>query len=317
MTDHFKPAWWLPGPHLQTLWPALIYRKVHILHRHEQFELPDGDFLDLVWVGKGGGPIVLVLHGLSGSVKSPYVIRILQTIYNCGWQGVLMHFRNCGGKPNRLPRSYHSGETGDLKTVVAELIRRDPQTPILAVGYSLGGNVLLKWLGETGAQNPLKAAAAISIPFELEKTVTHLSKGFSKLYQWRLVRELIRNHQRKFEQIQSPIDFGDTSKLNTLWEFDNTITAPLHGFNNAKEYYTQSSSRRYLANIQVPTLILHSRNDPFTTSCSIPKPHEVSSQITLEISEQGGHVGFVMGKYPWKPIYWLEQKIIRYFKEQL
>jgi predicted alpha/beta-fold hydrolase len=319
MHNQFKPAWWLRNPHLQTLWAALLRPKIKLSIRSERLELADGDFLDLAWVGGGSGPRVLILHGLNGSIGSPYARGILQAINNRGWRGVFMHFRGCSGEPNRLAQSYHSGETRDLQAVITELIHREPNSPLFAIGYSLGGNVLLKWLGEIGESNvdsPLKAAVAVSIPFELAKTAEHLKTGFSRLYQWHLLRELSAYHHRKFKDLPKPsaINDVDVTQLKTFWEFDNAITAPLHGFKNADDYYEKSSSRQYLAKIKTPTLILHARNDPFTTLNALPEVHEVSKHVSLEFSEDGGHVGFVSGKYPWKPIYWLEERIMDYLE---
>ncbi|MBP9763692.1 MAG: hydrolase [Gammaproteobacteria bacterium] len=319
MHNSFKPAWWLRNPHLQTLWAALLRPKIKLSIRSERLELADGDFLDLAWVGGGFGPRVLILHGLNGNIGSPYARGILQAINNRGWRGVFMHFRGCSGEPNRLAQSYHSGETRDLQAVITELIHREPNSPLFAIGYSLGGNVLLKWLGEIGESNvdsPLKAAVAVSIPFELAKTAEHLKTGFSRLYQWHLLRELSAYHHRKFKDLPKPsaINHVDVTQLKTFWEFDNAITAPLHGFKNADDYYEKSSSRQYLAKIKTPTLILHARNDPFTTLNALPEVHEVSKHVSLEFSEDGGHVGFVSGKYPWKPIYWLEERIMDYLE---
>ncbi len=319
MHNSFKPAWWLRNPHLQTLWAALLRPKIKLSIRSERLELADGDFLDLAWVGGGFGPRVLILHGLNGSIGSPYARGILQAINNRGWRGVFMHFRGCSGEPNRLAQSYHSGETRDLQAVITELIHREPNSPLFAIGYSLGGNVLLKWLGEIGESNvdsPLKAAVAVSIPFELAKTAEHLKTGFSRLYQWHLLRELSAYHHRKFKDLPKPsaINDVDVTQLKTFWEFDNAITAPLHGFKNANDYYEKSSSRQYLAKIKTPTLILHARDDPFTTLNALPKVHEVSKHVSLEFSEDGGHVGFISGKYPWKPIYWLEERIMDYLE---
>ncbi len=319
MQNQFKPAWWLRNPHLQTLWAALLRPKIKLSIRSERLELADGDFLDLAWVGQGSGPRVLILHGLSGNIHSPYARGILQAINNKGWRGVFMHFRGCSNEPNRLAQSYHSGETRDLQTVVTELIHREPHSPLFVIGYSLGGNVLLKWLGEIGKtsmQNPFKAAVAVSIPFELAKTAAHLKTGFSRLYQWYLLRELSAYHYRKFKVLPKPsaIKNIDVTQLKTFWEFDNAITAPLHGFKNADDYYEKSSSRQYLSKIKTPTLILHARNDPFTPSNALPETHEVSAYVLLEFLEHGGHVGFISGKYPWKPVYWLENKIIDYLE---
>jgi len=315
MNNCFKPAWWLPNPHLQTLWAALVRRKIPIPIRSERLELPDGDFLDLAWVDRNEGPIIIVLHGLNGSIHSSYVRGILQAIKQQGWRGVLMHFRGCSGLPNRLARSYHSGDTSDLQYVITELVKREPKTPLYAVGYSLGGNVLLKWLGESGINNPLRAAAAISIPFEVGKTSDYLNTGFSRLYQWKLLHELLKSDRRKFKKM-TPHHDKQTKKIQNIREFDDTITAPLHGFKNAEDYYIQSSSRQYLASIKIPTLVLHALDDPFTPLNAIPNALEVSPAVTLELTNQGGHVGFVAGKYPWHPTYWLEEKIVRYIESQ-
>jgi predicted alpha/beta-fold hydrolase len=310
----FKPAWWLPGAHLQTIWPTILKRKFPKLKlEHKRLELADGDFIDLNRLGKNNRPIVLVLHGLMGSIHSSYALGILNCIEKNGFQGVFMHFRGCSTEPNRLPRSYHSGETGDVTEIVQYLKKQNPLQPIFAVGYSLGANVLLKWLGESGAQNPLTAAVAVSVPFELNKTVERISHGFSKIYQKNFVKELIQFHQAKFKKVMSPIDFGKVESYRTLWEFDNYVTAPLHGFKDAEEYYRKSSSRQYLKNIQKPTLIIHAKDDPFTDLDSLPSEMEVSSMVSLNYTEKGGHVGFIAGKYPWKPEYWLDDVIIDFF----
>jgi predicted alpha/beta-fold hydrolase len=320
MKNVFKPAWWLPGPHLQTLGASLVPRKISLPIHFERLELADGDFLDLAWVGKGSGPRVLILHGLNGSVNSHYAKGMLAMLEKRGWRGVLMHFRGCSTESNRLAQSYHAGETRDLQTVIKTLMLREPNSPLYAVGYSLGANVLLKWLGEigkSGLENPLKAAVAVSTPFKLAETAKHLNSGFRRIYQWRLVHGLCTAYRHKFTKLPKPhkIRTLKITKLKTFWEFDNAITAPLHGFKSADDYYEQSSSAQYLITIKTPTLIVHARNDPFTTLNCLPKEHEVSASVSLEIPAQGGHVGFISGKYPWKPIFWLEDRIMDYLEE--
>ncbi len=228
-----------------------------------------------------------------------------------------MHFRGCSGEPNRLARSYHSGETGDLATVVATLRHREPDIPLAAVGYSLGGNVLLKWLGESGGDNPLHAAVAVSVPFLLDSAARRLEHGFSRVYQWHLINRMKRAVERKFQCIPSPVDFGDLDAIRTFYAFDDRITAPLHAFQSADDYYARSSSRRYLAGIRKPTLILHARDDVFMDPEAIPGPNELSSTVTLELAEHGGHVGFVGGRWPWRPEYWLETRIPAYLQDYL
>lgn len=313
----FKPAWWLPGPHLQTLWPTLCRKISKGLHlERERFELPDGDFLDLDWAGEKG-PIVLILHGLEGSVNSCYARGMLQAIVEQDWRGLFMHFRGCSGEPNRLIRSYHSGETRDLASVVQNILRREPKTSIAAVGFSLGGNVLLKWLGETGEENPLSAAIAISVPFELQKASKRIQKGFSKIYQWHLLSCLRKRLNDKFREQDLEYGLKTLSNVKTMWDFDEKVTAPLHGFACAEEYYSRSSSRRYLAKIRVPTLLVQSQDDPFMTDDLIPEPEELPSQVELEVTEAGGHVGFVGGRFPWKSRYWLEERVPEFLKDYL
>jgi predicted alpha/beta-fold hydrolase len=313
----FKPAWWLPGPHLQTLWPTLCRKKpASLLFKRERFELPDGDFLDLDWVGKEG-PIVLILHGLDGSVQSPYAHGMLTALVLHGWRGLFMHFRGCSGHPNRLMRSYHSGETQDLAYVVAAIRKREPNLPLAAIGFSLGGNVLLKWLGETGTDNPLIAAAAISVPFELNKAVKRFQSGFSQVYQWHLLNCLRKRLTQKFQVKPPEASVPDLSSLKTIWEFDEKVTAPLHGFAGAEEYYLLSSSRQYLNKIRIPTLLVHAQDDPFMTEDLIPDPEELPEQVQLELTPRGGHVGFVTGKFPWRSEYWLEKRVPAFLKNYI
>jgi predicted alpha/beta-fold hydrolase len=262
----------------------------------------------------------LILHGFEGSIESHYSKGMLQKINQRGWRGVFMHFRGCSGEPNRLPRGYHSGETSDVDYIMKVLLAREPNTYFAAIGYSLGGNVLLKWLGETGEQNPLKAAIAISVPFELHKAAKHIQQGFSRFYQWYLVKCARGRLIEKFQKIPLSIDTSRLSEvqgIRDLRDLDDKYTAPMHGFSSVDEYYTSASSRQYLHSIQVPTLVLHAKDDPFMTEDVIPGPEELSSYVKLEITEAGGHVGFITGKFPWRPEYWLEERVPEFLKEYL
>lgn len=314
----FKPAWWLPGPHMQTLWPTLCRREIKsIVLKRERFELDDGDFVDLDWTEKKDGPIVLVLHGLEGSVNSPYAKGMLHAIQQQGWRGVFMHFRGCSGEMNRHPQSYHSGDTKDVAKIVEVLQSREKCKQIAAVGFSLGGNVLLKWLGELGAHTPLCAAVGISVPFELSKTAARIQQGFSRVYQQHFMRTLCRKIRDKFEVRPSPIELPVLEELRSLREFDDKVTAPLHGFASAEDYYQKSSCRQFLKNIAVPTLLLQAKDDPFMTTDLLPEEYELSPNVKLELSEQGGHVGFIGGTVPWRPEYWLEKRVPEFLIEHL
>lgn len=313
----FKPAWWLLNGHLQTIWPVLTRRHKKVPTKRERLELPDGDFIDLAWAGAENGPIILVLHGIAGCLDSPYAQGILHTIIQRKWRGLFMHFRGCSGSPNRLARFYHSGETGDLRYLINEIHRREPNTPLAAIGYSLGGNVLLKWLAENNRQDLLSAAVAVSVPFELKKAAGRLNKGFSRIYQWWLLRELKELINTKFKHTPAPIDLGNINKLNSFLEFDDKVTAPLHGFIDGDDYYHRASSRSDLKHIKVPTLILQARDDPFITPDANPELSELSQYVTLELHEKGGHVGFIEGVFPWQPVYWLEDRIVEYLDDHL
>ncbi len=313
----FKPAWWCRGPHSQTLWAPLFRRGPRIRVKRERLELPDGDFIDLDWSVGDGAPVIIILHGLEGSSRSPYVRGMFAALQQQGMRPMVMHFRGCSGEPNRLARGYHSGDTNDLAFVVRTLREREPHTPLAAVGYSLGGNVLLKWLGESGNSAGLYAAAAVSVPFVLQNSSKRLDRGFSRLYRRCLLSCLRRSLQRKFRGTTPPFRADAAAAARTFHEFDNAVTAPLHGFQNAEHYYAASSSRPYLRRITVPTLIVHAADDPFLSRELIPSTDDVSPQVSLEIPAHGGHVGFIGGSWPGQPRFWLEERIPVFLMHQL
>lgn len=320
MSDHeFKPAWWLMNPHLQTIWPAVWRPEVkNLLLERERIELPDGDFIDIDWLDKRkSGPLVLILHGFEGSIESHYAKGMLASIGHAGWRGAFIHFRGCSGIPNRLPRGYHSGETNDIDYIVKVLRAREKGVVLAGVGYSLGGNVLLKWLGETGKANPLKAAIAISVPFELHKAADKIGSGFSRFYEWYLIKCACDRLLSKFQKTPAPIDPVLLSKIADIRDFDNKYTVPVHGFQSVDEYYTMCSSRRFLKSIEVPTLLIQSKDDPFMTAEVIPSEEELSDKVQLEVTERGGHVGFVSGRYPWRPEFWLEERVPKFLREYI
>jgi predicted alpha/beta-fold hydrolase len=305
----FRAPWWLRSAHLQTIFGPVFRRPPAIGLRRERIELADGDFLDLDWTPGTRGPVVVVLHGLEGSSDSPYARGMLEAVHARGWRGVVMHFRGCSGVPNRLPRSYHSGDTSDLAETIQRLRDRQDAPALAVVGYSLGGNVLLKWLGEQGPGAPVAAAVAVSVPYTLSLAADRLAKGLSRIYQRRLIADLCAKLQRKFSHSDSPIDLELAGSSRDFWEFDDRVTAPLHGFDGVHDYYTRASSRQYLSGIRVPTLMLHAADDPFMTPGVLPPGGELAPGVRLEVSATGGHVGFVHGKLPWRPRYWLEERI--------
>ncbi|MGC1950997.1 MAG: hydrolase [Gammaproteobacteria bacterium] len=313
----FRSAWWLPSGHCQTLWAALARREPLLALHRERFELADGDFLDLDWTDNNGTAVVLVLHGLEGSARSPYVRALTRAVYRRGWRAACLHFRSCSGEPNRCSRLYHSGETGDLDAVVTNIRRRYPGLPLAVVGYSLGGNVLLKWLGEKRGGAPLAAAVAVSVPFRLDLAVARLNTGLSRIYQWWLLRSLRKKITARLRADPGLGSARRVTRWQTLREFDEEVTAPLYGFGGADDYYRQASSLPYLRCIETPTLILQATDDPFIPPTAIPAPEDLAHAITLEISHTGGHVGFVAGCVPGKARYWLDERIPEYLSRYL
>lgn len=313
-TADFKPAWWLRSPHLQTLWPVFFKKRHKLDLLTEQVELDDGDFIDLCWSKSASGKSVLVLHGLEGDISSHYANGIMYQLEQSGYKPVLMHFRGCSGRVNRLARAYHSGDTADIATIVNYIKDKTGHYPYAAVGYSLGGNVLLKWLGETGSLNPLTKAVAVSVPFQLHDAARRLEKGLSKVYRDYLLASLRKKYTEKFKQLSSPLDV-DVKQLKSFWDYDDKVTAPLHGFKGAQDYYDQCSSRQFLKDIQTPTRIIHSYDDPFMFRATVPGDEELNRFIDLLPTSHGGHVGFISGNNPFTAYSWCEKKISEFLSD--
>lgn len=314
----FKPAPYLKSAHLQTIFASKVRPEPKLETRDERLELPDGDFIDLCWLPGGDGPVVIVLHGLTGSIKSKYARGLLQQAQALGWRGVLMHFRGASETINRKPRSYHSGDTGDFNYLVGELRKRFPDAPLAAVGYSLGANVLLKWLGERGDSAPLATATAVSVPFDLQICANAVNHGLSRLYRAHLLGNMRHDVERKFAVMQAPFDLpDDLSRLKTFQDFDDAVTAPMHGFAGYLDYYQRASCKPFLRDITVPTLIIHSRRDPFMDPVIVPGASELSATVRLELSDYGGHVGFVSADKRGRPTFWLEQRIPTWLQQHL
>jgi len=322
----FRPAVGLGNPHLQTLWGPFIRRQPGLSRTRERLWLDDGDFLDLDWHGphSAQAPLVIVLHGLTGSSQSPYVIGLQRALAACGWASVAVNWRGCSGEPNRLARSYHSGISEDLAQVVEHLRRVRPLAPLHAVGYSLGGNVLLKYLGERGADSALHAAVAVSVPFRLDQCADRIALGFSRVYQAHFMRELSAHLSAKHDYLrqQGHLEglaalerLGPLGRLRTFWDFDGKVTAPLNGFDSAQDYYRRASSRYYLGQIETPTLIIQARDDPFIFAHSLPTAEELAPGTSFELHTRGGHVGFVEGSVR-RPRYYLERRIPQWLLEQ-
>ena len=319
----FQPAWWLKHAHLQTIFAKYLSPKKQLSTEAEIFSLPDGDELQLNWLScksaDDNTPLLILLHGLAGDINSHYIQAMLAQCQQLAWSAVLLHFRGCNGQPNKLPRAYHSGDTADAALVISEIKRRYPTRPLVAVGYSLGGNVLLKYCGEQAAENPLSAAIAVCPPLSLSACARRINTGSSKLYQRYLLGRLKRSTLLKLQQFTDfplPLTPEQVQGFASIEQFDEHYTAPIHGFKNAQDYYQRASGKAFLQHIQIPTLIIHAKDDPFLSDEVIPKPAELSQHIQYELTSGGGHVGFVYGS-PLKPQFWLNQRIPSFIKQQL
>jgi predicted alpha/beta-fold hydrolase len=290
-----------------------------IPYRRERSELDDGDFIDIDWLdGHHDAPLVVLFHGLEGSSYSHYVLSIMGLLQDLGWRGAVIHFRGCSGSPNRLPRAYHAGDSTEIDWVLRRIAgqnkRSDITAPVFAVGVSLGGNALLKWLGEQGnqASRLLDGVVTVSVPLDLAAAGKTLASGFNLLYTRHFLDTLKRKALEKLDRFPGLFDADAVAACRTLYEFDNIVTAPLHGFRNTEDYWDRSSSKPWLKHIEVPTLIINALNDPFMPPSALPGPKDVSPAVVLEFPEQGGHAGFLNPPFPGKLI-WLPERIIHFF----
>ena len=319
----YRPAWWLPGGHLQTLGGKYLRPPTALPLRRERLPTRDGDFLDLDFGPdpREEAPLILLLHGLEGFSERPYMMHAMDVLARRGLASVGLNFRGCSGEPNRLPRMSHSGETQDTRFVLERLRERWPDRPLGALGFSLGGNVLLKLLGERqdGGATLVGAAAAISVPYDLVKGVAHLESSPLGRFYARYFLTSLRQKVRAKEALLAPLlDLDAVLTSRSLSEFDDVATAPLHGFRNARDYYRQSSSNQFLGGIGVRTLLIHARNDPFLPERAIPlESMHQNTLITPLILRSGGHVGFLSGPLPLRPDFWAEGRMAAFFSEAL
>lgn len=314
----FEPAWWVPGGHAQTLWGKFFRPRPALPATRERWDTPDGDFIDVYRLaGRAGAPRLLFLHGLEGTIRSHYVAGFFAEASRRGWAADLLIFRGCGDEPNQGRRFYHSGETGDLAFVFDRVRAKEPYTTIFLAGVSLGGNVLLKFLGERGATLPpqVRAAAAISVPFDLERGCRHISHGFAKVYDRHFLKTLRQKALAKLERYPELFERSELERAESIYDFDDAVTAPVHGFADAHDYYSKSSSLGFLDRVHVPTLLLSAVDDPFLPSDVLDQVREVASRnraLTLEFPAHGGHVGFVSGRVPWNPFYYAEWRVCEF-----
>ena len=331
LSHDYRAPRWLPGGHLQTIYAALATPCPTVDFQRQRWDTPDGDFIELDWIASAQTtsvaadpppnqtqtqPLLVLFHGLEGNSSSPYARALMAAARDAGMRGVVVHFRGCGGEINRLPRAYHSGDSPEIDWILRRLRQAHGNAPLYACGVSLGGNALLKWLGEQNlaAAGIITAAAAVSAPVDLTAAGNALDAGFNLLYTRNFLRTMKHKALRKLEQFPGLYDREALLNAQTLRAFDDLITAPLHGYRDSDDYWLRASSKPWLTRIAVPTLLINARNDPFLPVAVLPAAHEVSPFVQLETPADGGHVGFVSGRFPGHPR-WLPHRLLRFFAD--
>jgi len=331
----YRAPAWLPGGHAQTIYAARFAARPDVPYRRERWDTPDGDCIELDWVEinrgqttfspsqaqeparqgqRGLSPLVVLFHGLEGGSRSHYALALMAAVAHRGWRGAVVHFRGCAGEPNRLPRAYHSGDSAEVDWILRRLAAAQAGAPLYAAGVSLGGNVLLKWLGETGASacKVVERAAAVSAPVDLMAAGDALGRGFNLVYARNFLWTMKEKSLAKLSRFPGLYDARIVRAARTLRAFDDVVTAPLHGFAGVDDYWTRASSKPWLGHIAVPTLMVNARNDPFLPFEAMPLPDELAPAVVLEQPDEGGHAGFVSGRFPGN-LLWLPRRILQFF----
>ena len=314
----YRPPWWLPGGHLQTIYARSLARNYAVTYRRERWQTPDEDFIDLDWlVSAADSPLLVLFHGLEGWSQSHYATSLMAAITRQGWRGVVPHFRGCSAEANCLARSYHAGDSQELDWILRRLKEQHAQRKLYVVAISLGGNMLLKWLGEQAqaAHDIVERAVVVSAPLDLRAAAQELDFGLKKfLYTRYFLQSLRPKVLAKIATHGLPIEPRAVRACSTFRQIDDLYTAPVHGFKNADDYWRNTSSKPWLKAIRVPTLVINARNDPFLPESALPSRAEVSEAVTLEFPRDGGHVGFVTGKFPGQ-LDWLPSRTINFFAD--
>jgi predicted alpha/beta-fold hydrolase len=313
----YRPPGWLPGGHAQTIYPVFLPRP-GVTYRRQRFDTPDGDFVDFVWLdvptANPAAPLVVLFHGLESGSSAHYALALMGHLLALGWRGVVPHFRGCSGEPNRLPRAYHSGDYAEIGWMLTTIRRLEPRATLYAAGVSLGGSALLNWLGreERSAADVVAAAAAISTPLDLTAAGIAIEQGLNRIYSRHFLKTLVPKALAMARRFPGTLGAGAIARANTMHSFDDAVTAPLHGFGGADDYWLRASSKPWLRAIKVPTLVLNARNDPFIPAASLPARKEVSVAVTLEQPDGGGHGGFPDPR-PGGGLGWLPQRLTAFF----
>ncbi|HEY7318368.1 MAG TPA: alpha/beta fold hydrolase [Candidatus Binatia bacterium] len=312
----YEAPGWLPGGHVQTIYAYYLKQTANFTYRRERWETPDSDFIDLDWLDtfSDASKLLVLFHGLEGCSRSHYAVSLMNRLHSERWPAVVPHFRGCGGEINRLPRGYHAGDSAELDWILRRLKKEHPGSRLYVVGISMGGNDLLKWLGQQGAHalDIVHRAVAVSVPLDLRIAAEQLDHGWNKLIYTRDFLNAMRPKViKKIAAHGLRLDPRAIRATSTFREIDNLYTAPIHGFRDAEDYWSRSSSSSWLRRIEVPTLLINARNDPFFPGHALPKGSEVAEAITLEYPGSGGHLGFVSGTFPGQ-LNWLPGRILRF-----
>jgi predicted alpha/beta-fold hydrolase len=323
MHDQFVPAWWLPDGHSQTLWGKFFRKRHDVPMIVERLETHDDDFLDMWRLhAPQAAPRLVVLHGLEGSPRSEFITALAQGAQQRGWGLDVPVHRGCGEEMNRAPRYYYAGDSKDFDAAISHILKSHPTAPLLLCGISLGGNQLLKWLGEHGTQLPASvvAACAISVPFDLARSCSHIDSGLSRIYSRNFLRTMKPKALAKIAQHPGIASSASVRRANSIWSLDNAFTAVVHGFRDAADYYDQCSSIRFLDRIRLPTLLLSARDDPFHPASVLDDVHSIAQRnraLALDFHDRGGHVGFVGGPWPWRAVDYAQIAVLRFMDQRL
>jgi hypothetical protein len=310
----YRAPSWLPGGHAQTLWPLLIKPRPLPLRR-ERWTTPDGDFIDVDHLdGPPDSPQLVLFHGLEGSARSHYAISTARACQKAGWRLVLPHFRGCSGELNQRPRAYHSGDSAEIDWILRRLHAANGGMKLHAAGVSLGGNALLKWAGENGAAagDLVTSVAAMCAPLDLAGCGHHLARGFNRLYTQHFLKTLKAVSAKRLQRFPGLFDAARMQRASNLYQFDDAVTGPVHGFAGADDYWQRASAKPWLRSISIPALVVNPQNDPFLPAHYLPTTAEIGPGVRLEQPANGGHVGFVSGPFPGN-LDWLPQRLLHYF----
>jgi len=315
-TGYAAPVW-LPGGHLQTIFPAKLVRLPHVEYRRERWGAPDGDFIEIDFAlpepAGAAAPLLVLFHGLEGNSRSHYSRVLMHAAADRGWRAMVVHFRGCSGEPNLLARAYHSGDSEEGDWILRRVHARWPDGALHAVGISLGGNMLAKWLGERAEDAQfIAAAASIGSPLDLAAGGAALGRGFNRFYTRIFLASLKPKALAKLARFPGIADSGRLRASRNLYDFDNEYTAPVHGFRDTEDYWCRASGKPWLGGVRVPHLVLNALNDPFVPAESLPRPHDVSRFVHLEQPSGGGHIGFLRGPMPGR-LDFLPQRLFEFF----